>query len=34
MKGVGFFAKPKLVPACGAPDADAAAKRIEAAQPR
>jgi serine/threonine-protein kinase len=27
----GFFGKPKYVPACGAPEADAAARRIEAA---
>jgi serine/threonine-protein kinase len=32
VKGVGIFAKPRLVPACGAPDADAAARRIEAAR--
>jgi serine/threonine-protein kinase len=32
VKGVGLFAKPKQVPACGAPDAEAAAKRIEAAR--
>ncbi len=28
----GFFGRTKLAPACGAPDADAAAKRIEAAR--
>jgi eukaryotic-like serine/threonine-protein kinase len=32
VKGIGLFAKPKQVPACGAPDAEAAAKRIEAAR--
>jgi serine/threonine-protein kinase len=31
-KGTGLFAKPKQVPACGAPDAEAAAKRIEASR--
>jgi serine/threonine-protein kinase len=32
LKGTGFFSKPKQVPACGAPDADAAARRIEASR--
>jgi serine/threonine-protein kinase len=32
VKGTGLFAKPKQVPACGAPDADAAARRVEAAR--
>jgi serine/threonine-protein kinase len=32
VKGVGLFAKTRLVPSCGAPDAEAAAKRIEAAR--
>jgi serine/threonine-protein kinase len=32
VKGVGLFGKSRLVPACGAPEADAAARRIEAAR--
>jgi serine/threonine-protein kinase len=32
VKGVGIFGKTRLVPACGAPDADGAARRIEAAR--
>jgi serine/threonine-protein kinase len=32
LKGVGIFGKTRLVPACGAPDADGAARRIEAAR--
>jgi serine/threonine-protein kinase len=32
VKGNSLFAKPKQLPACGAPEADSAARRIEAAR--